>query len=133
MVCLVWGILEFLVLFAFIGILEFPKKHPRTLNHHQKKADAKQRADAKQKKSKKSAIISAKIQRQMMTYTLTLQSDDKSLLRSFKALAREFGAKLEIKEQKRIKALDDAIAEFESGQTEKFESFDDFAKEMRAL
>lgn len=85
------------------------------------------------KKNKKSAIISAKIQRQMMTYTLTLQSDDKSLLRSFKALAREFGAKLEIKEQKRIKALDDAIAEFESGQTEKFESFDDFAKEMRAL
>ncbi|WP_320621736.1 hypothetical protein [Campylobacter sp.] len=68
-----------------------------------------------------------------MTYTLTLQSDDKSLLRSFKALAREFGAKLEIKEQKRIKALDDAIAEFESGQAEKFESFDDFAKEMRAL
>ena len=88
--------------------------------------------DAKQK-NKKSAIISAKIQRQMMTYTLTLQSDDKSLLRSFKALAREFGAKLEIKEQKCIKALDDAIAEFESGQTEKFESFDDFAKEMRAL
>ena len=85
------------------------------------------------KKNKKSAIISAKIQRQMMTYTLTLQSDDKSLLRSFKALAREFGAKLEIKEQKCIKALDDAIAEFESGQTEKFESFDDFAKEMRAL
>lgn len=85
------------------------------------------------KKNKKYAIISAKIQRQMMTYTLTLQSDDKSLLRSFKALAREFGAKLEIKEQKCIKALDDAIAEFESGQTEKFESFDDFAKEMRAL
>ena len=69
----------------------------------------------------------------MMTYTLILQSDDKSLLRSFKALAREFGAKLEIKEQKYIKVLDDAIAEFESGQTEKFESFDDFAKEMRAL
>ena len=117
------------MLFAFIGILEFPKKHPRT----PKKANAKQPANAKQKKNKKSAIISAKIQRQMMTYTLTLQSDDKSLLRSFKALAREFGAKLEIKEQKCIKALDDAIAEFESGQTEKFESFDDFAKEMRAL
>ena len=100
---------------------------------HPQPTDAKQRADAKQKKNKKSAIISAKIQRQMMTYTLTLQSDDKSLLRSFKALAREFGAKLEIKEQKCIKALDDAIAEFESGQTEKFESFDDFAKEMRAL
>ena len=118
------------MLFAFIGILEFPKlKTPP----HPQPTDAKQPPDAKQKKNKKSAIISAKIQRQMMTYTLTLQSDDKSLLRSFKALAREFGAKLEIKEQKCIKALDDAIAEFESGQTEKFESFDDFAKEMRAL
>ena len=106
--------------------------HPQPADAKQR-ADAKQPTDAKQKKNKKSAIISAKIQRQMMTYTLTLQSDDKSLLRSFKALAREFGAKLEIKEQKRIKALDDAIAEFESGQTEKFESFDDFAKEMRAL
>ena len=68
-----------------------------------------------------------------MTYTLTLQSDDESLIRSFKALAREFGAKLEIKKQKRIKPLDDAIDEFESGQTEKFDSFDDFAKAMRAL
>ena len=116
------------MLFAFIGILEFPKKHPRTPT-----SGCEAKSGCEVKKNKKSAIISAKIQRQMMTYTLTLQSDDKSLLRSFKALAREFGAKLEIKEQKCIKALDDAIAEFESGQTEKFESFDDFAKEMRAL
>ena len=69
----------------------------------------------------------------MMTYTLTLKSDNESLIRSFKALAREFGAKLEIKEQKRIKALDEAIDELKSGQVERFESFDDFAKAMRAL
>ena len=81
----------------------------------------------------KSAIITAKNQRQMMTYTLTLKSDDESLIRSFKALAREFGAKLEIKEQKRIKALDEAIDELKSGQVERFESFDDFAKAMREL
>ena len=119
-----WGILEFIWAFCVYRNSRIPSL--KTPPHPQP-------ADAKQKKNKKSAIISAKIQRQMMTYTLTLQSDDKSLLRSFKALAREFGAKLEIKEQKRIKSLDDAIAEFESGQTEKFESFDDFAKEMRAL
>ena len=69
----------------------------------------------------------------MMTYTLTLKSDNESLIRSFKALAKEFGAKLEIKEQKRIKALDEAIDELKSGQVERFESFDDFAKAMREL
>lgn len=68
-----------------------------------------------------------------MTYTLTLKSDNESLIRSFKALAKEFGAKLEIKEQKRIKALDEAIDELKSGQVERFESFDDFAKAMREL
>ena len=68
-----------------------------------------------------------------MTYTLTLKSDNESLIRSFKALAKEFGAKLEVKEQKRIKALDEAIDELKSGQVERFESFDDFAKAMREL
>ena len=68
-----------------------------------------------------------------MTYTLTLKSDNESLIRSFKALAKEFGAKLEIKEQKRIKALDEAIDELKSGQVERFESFGDFAKAMREL
>ena len=77
-----WGILEFLGTFCVYRNSRIPSL--KTPPHPQK--------------NKKSAIISAKIQRQIMTYTLTLQSDDKSLLRSFKALAREFGAKLDIKE-----------------------------------